>query len=219
MAELRFADGRQLALGKILCAARNYASHAREMGAEPPTEPVFFLKPATAVIHSGEAIVLPPQSADVQVETELAVILTGRGRNLTAEEAKGLIGGYAAFFDITARDLQQKAKQAGMPWAASKGFDTFAPIGDVAPAKAVADPLALRLVLQVNWQVRQDSPTSDMVFPPSVLLARASEVMTLEPGDVLATGTPAGVCTIRDGDVLEAQITGIPTLRCPVRAQ
>jgi 2-keto-4-pentenoate hydratase/2-oxohepta-3-ene-1,7-dioic acid hydratase in catechol pathway len=187
------------------------------MGAEPPTEPVFFLKPATAVIHSGEDILLPPQSMDVQVETELAVILTKGGRNLTAKEAGELIGGYAVFFDITARDLQAAAKKAGMPWTAAKGFDTFAPIGEVVPVAELRKSADLRLVLRVNGIVRQDASTADMVFPPEELVAHASQIMTLQEGDVLATGTPAGVCTIREGDVLEGGISGFPLLRCRVR--
>ena len=187
------------------------------MGSEPPTEPVFFLKPSTAVIHSGEDILLPAPSSNVQVEMEMAVVLTASGRNLTAREAAPLVGGYAAFFDITARDLQERAKQAGMPWTAAKGFDTFAPVGEVVPATAVKDPGSLRIVLRVNGQVRQDATTADMVFPPPALIAAASAVMRLEPGDVIATGTPAGVCSIHDGDVLEGEVSGLPPLRCRVR--
>jgi len=214
--ELRFTDGRRLPVGKILCAARNYRSHAKEMGAEPPTEPVFFLKPATAVIHSGEEILLPRQSKDVQVETELAVILTRGGRNLTIQEAAELIGGYAVFFDITARDLQAAAKKAGLPWTAAKGFDTFAPIGEVVPATAVEHPASLQIALRVNGQVRQDATAADMVFPPTALIAAASVVMRLELGDIIATGTPAGVCSIHDGDMLEGEVSGLPPLRCRV---
>ncbi|HKZ48743.1 MAG TPA: fumarylacetoacetate hydrolase family protein [Thermoplasmata archaeon] len=219
MAELWFTDGRRLRVGKILGAARNYREHAKEMTAAVPREPVFFLKPATSVIASGEDILLPPQSADVHVETELAAVLTAGGRDLDEAEAGRCIGGYAVTFDITARDLQEAAKRAGLPWTASKGFDTFAPIGEVMPASRVRDPSDLRLLLRINGRVQQDASTADMVFPPAALVAHASRLMTLEAGDVFVTGTPAGVCAIHPGDVLEGEITGLPILRCLVRAR
>lgn len=215
---MRFVDGHTLPIRKILGVARNYRSHAAEMGSPVPEAPVFFLKPATAVIHDGEAIVLPPQSKDVQVETELAVILAGGGKDVPESEAMKLIGGYAVFFDITARDLQAAAKKAGLPWTASKGFDTFAPIGDAVSVTAIPDPAALHITLRVNGQVRQDADTSDMVFGIPRLIHSASHVMMLEEGDLLATGTPSGVCTITAGDALEATISGLPPLRSTVRA-
>jgi len=213
---VRFVDGRVLPIRKIVCVARNYRSHAAEMGAAVPEAPVFFLKPATAVIHDGETIVLPPQSEDVQVETELAVILTGGGKDVPESEAMRLVGGYAVFFDITARDLQAAAKKAGLPWTASKGFDTFAPIGDAVPVTAILDPATLHITLHVNGQVRQDAPTSDMVFGVPRLIHSASHIMRLEEGDILATGTPSGVCTITAGDSLDATIPGLPRLHSRV---
>jgi len=219
VAELWFTDGRRLRVGKILGAARNYREHAKEMAAAVPREPVFFLKPATAVIQSGEDILLPPQSAEVHVETELAAVLTAGGRGVSETEAAALIGGYAVLFDITARDLQEAAKRAGLPWTASKGFDTFAPIGEVMPASRVPDPRNLRITLRVNGRVQQDASTADMVSSPAALVAHASRLMTLEAGDVFATGTPAGVCAIHDGDLLEGEVAGLPILRCGVRSR
>lgn len=208
--------GHKLRPSKILCVARNYEDHAKEMGNPVPPEPIFFLKPATALLHDGGTILLPPASKRVEVETELAVILGAGGRDVAASEASALVEGYAVFFDITARDLQSRARQEGSPWTASKAFDTFAPISKAVPAGSVADPHNLPILLRVNGVVRQDSNTRRMVFRIPELLAAASQIMTLERGDVLATGTPAGVWPIVSGDVLTAEIEGVGRLRCAV---
>jgi 2-keto-4-pentenoate hydratase/2-oxohepta-3-ene-1,7-dioic acid hydratase in catechol pathway len=203
MALIRFVDGRELPVGKILCTVRNYRSHAREMGTEPPKEPVWFLKPPSALIHSGGTIELPPESRHVDVETELAAVM-----------GEAAVAGYAVFFDITARDLQKEAKQVGLPWTRSKGFPTFAAIADVASAE---DPGALHITLRVNGEVRQNAPTSDMIFDLPTLLESARRFTRLDPGDIIATGTPSGVWRIEDGDELEGSITGLPELHCTVR--
>ena len=210
---------RGLAVSKILCVARNYADHAKEMGNPVPDEPIFFLKPATALLRDGGTILLPPQSRRVEVETELAAILGRGGRDVAAKDATSLVGGYAVFIDITARDLQAKARKEGSPWTAAKGFDTFAPISDAVPADRVQNPHNLPIRLRVNAVVRQDSNTGQMVFRIPELIEAASRILTLERGDVLATGTPAGVWPIAPGDVLEAEIPRVGRLRCTVAAR
>ena len=215
---VRTAGGRA-DVSKILCVARNYADHAKEMGTPVPKEPIFFLKPTTALLPNGGTILLPPQSKRVEVETELAVMLGAGGIGVPAEEAMRLIAGYSVFFDITARDLQAKAREDGSPWTAAKGFDTFAPISATVPAERVSDPHALAIRLKVNGVVRQDSNTEQMIFRIPRLIEAASQIMTLEAGDVIATGTPAGVWPIVPGDRLEADIEGVGTLRCTVAAR
>ncbi len=204
---------------KILCVARNYADHAKEMGTPVPQEPIFFLKPTTALLPGGGTILLPPESKRVEVETELAVILKAGGRDVSAAKAMDLVGGYAVFFDITARDLQAKAREEGGPWTAAKGFDTFAPISKGVVALRGIDPHGLSIRLRVNGVVRQDSNTSQMVFRIPQLIEASSRIMTLEQGDVFATGTPAGVWPIVSGDVLEAEISRVGTLRCNVASR
>lgn len=209
--------GRQrIRVAKILCVARNYADHAKEMGTPVPDAPIFFLKPSTALLRDGGTILLPPQSARVEVETELAAILGRGGRDVPASDSMDLVAGYAVFFDITARDLQSAARKDGSPWTAAKGFDTFAPISDGVPARAVPDPHSLTIQLRVNGVVRQDSNTRHMVFGVPELIAAASQVMSLEKGDLIATGTPEGVWPIAPGDVLEGEIQTVGRLRCRV---
>jgi len=158
-----------------------------------PRKPVFFLKPTTALLRDGGTILVPPESMRVEVETELAAILRRGGGDLGREDAMHLVTAYAVFFDITARDLQSRARREGSPWTAAKGFDTFAPLSDPVSARKVRDPHALPIRLRVNGVVRQESSTASMVFRIPDLLAAASRIMTLERGDVLATGTPEGV--------------------------
>lgn len=208
-----------LPASKILCVARNYADHAKEMGTSVPSAPIFFLKPTTALLPDGGTILLPAASTRVEVETELAAILRSGGRDVSARTAMQLVGGYAVFFDITARDLQAKARKEGAPWTEAKGFDTFAPISDGVPADRVPDPHSLPIRLQVNGIVRQNSNTAEMVFRIPELIEAASRIMTLERGDVLATGTPAGVWPIAPGNVLEADVEGVGHLRCAVAAR
>lgn len=144
-------DGRAVAVSKIVCVARNYADHAKEMGTPKPKEPVFFLKPSSALLPGGGTILLPPLSQRVEVETELAVILGENGLEVRAADAMGLVAGYAVFYDITARDLQARAREEGSPWTAAKGFDTFAPISEAVPASRIPDPHSLQIRLRVKW--------------------------------------------------------------------
>lgn len=212
-------DGKSLTVSKIVCLARNYAEHAKELGHVLPEEPVYFLKPPSCLLLGGGEIRMPTNVGRVDVETELAAVLGGTGHDLTPAEAAKLVAGYAVFFDITGRDLQRAAAKEGNPWTAAKGYDTFGPISPVVPARNVPDPHNLPIRLRVNGVVRQDSNTKHMVFRIPETLAAISRVMTLEPGDILATGTPEGVWPLAPGDVLEAEIGGVGTLRCTLAAR
>jgi 2-keto-4-pentenoate hydratase/2-oxohepta-3-ene-1,7-dioic acid hydratase in catechol pathway len=198
---------------KIVCVGRNYVAHAKEHDAEVPEVPLLFLKPPSAIIGPGDTIILPPQSQQVEYEAELAVVIGKRGRWITPEDVPAHILGYTVANDISARDLQFRDEQ----WSRAKGFDTFCPIGpwietDFNPSDALVTCL-------VNGETRQMASTRDMVFGVRQLVAYVSTVMTLEPGDLILTGTPAGVGQLKDGDVVEAAIEGIGTLKNPVVAE
>ncbi len=210
-------SGRVLRPGKLLCIGKNYARHAAEMKSAVLEEPVVFLKPATALVGHGGAVVLPAMSREVHHEVELVAVVGRGGKNIPEADALAHVAAYAVGLDMTARDLQLKAKQKGHPWSIAKGFDTFAPLGALAPAEAVPDPQALDLRLTINGEVRQAASTSDMVFPVATLIVYCSRVFTLEPGDLLYTGTPEGVGPVEEGDVLEATATGLPPLRVTVQ--
>lgn len=195
---------------KVVCVGRNYAEHAAERGAVVPDEPVIFLKPATAVIGPGAAIVLPPEAEEVHHEAELAVVVGTVSRKVAAEDASAHILGYTAANDVSARDLQKKDGQ----WARAKGFDTFCPLGPAIETEV--DPAGLRIACAVNGEIRQDGDTGDMVFGVAELFAFVTRVMTLLPGDVILTGTPAGVGPIRPGDRVEVEIERIGVLVNPV---
>jgi 2-keto-4-pentenoate hydratase/2-oxohepta-3-ene-1,7-dioic acid hydratase in catechol pathway len=186
--------------GKIVCVGRNYVAHAKELGNEVPKQPLLFLKPPSSVVGTGEAIVVPPASAQVEFEGEIGVVIGARLRRAGVEEARGAIRGIVALNDVTARDLQKSDGQ----WTRAKGFDTFCPIGPEIPAPG--DLLGLEVVTRVNAEERQRGTAALMVFAIPTLLAYISEVMTLEPGDVVATGTPAGVGALRPGDEVEVEV-------------
>lgn len=202
--------------GKILCIGRNYAKHAAEMQSAVPDQPMVFLKPSTALVASGEPLRIPPPTNDVHHEIELVVVIGRGGAHIREEEALDHVDGYAVGLDMTARDLQAQAKKKGHPWSVAKGFDTFAPVGEFIPALSVPDPQDLELTLEINGTVRQHGFTRDMIFPVARLIAFCSTIFTLEPGDLLFTGTPEGVGPVREGEVLEARIAGLPILRTPV---
>ncbi len=199
-----------------MCIGKNYAKHAAEMHSAVPTEPVVFLKPATAIIGDGEHIILPSMSQQVHHEVELVAVLGRGGKNIPEREALSFVGAYGVGLDMTARDLQSKAKQQGHPWSVAKGFDTFAPLGTLVPADVVPDPQDLTLRLTVNGVVRQSASTSTMVFPLVTLIAYCSRIFTLDPGDMIFTGTPEGVGPVVEGDELVATATGLPSLHVSV---
>lgn len=196
---------------KVVCIGRNYVDHAKELGNDVPVEPLFFLKPPSAIIGDGEAIVLPPQSDRVEFEGEIAIVIGKTLKNASEAEAVAGVAGVVALNDVTARDLQFKDSQ----WTRAKGFDTFCAIGT--PKAGTHDFAALEVVTRVNGVERQRAKGADMVFSVPYLLSYVSHVMTLEPGDILATGTPAGVGKLAAGDVVEVEIVGVSTVRNPVR--
>ena len=204
---------------KLICIGQNYARHAAEMNSSVPTEPVVFLKPASSLIGSGDAIVLPRMSANVHHEVELVARIGRRGKDIPESEALAYVSGYAVGLDMTARDLQAKAKHRGHPWSVAKGFDTFAPLGAFAAATLVPDVQNVMLTLTVNGEVRQRGTTADMVFTVAQLIAYCSRVFTLEPGDCLFTGTPEGVGPVQAGDRLACTATGLPALTVTVVEQ
>ncbi|MCY4159907.1 MAG: fumarylacetoacetate hydrolase family protein [Bacteroidetes bacterium] len=206
-----------LHIGKILCIGRNYAKHAAEMNSSIPKKPMIFLKPPTAIIREPESILLPRMSSDVHHEVELVAMIGQEGRNIPVKTALKHVAAYAIGLDMTARDLQLEAKKKGNPWSICKGFDTFAPLGNLIPAAEVGDPQALTLTLKVNGGVTQDGYTRDMIFSVAQLISYCSQIFTLERGDLLYTGTPEGVGPVGRGDILEAASNKLPPLLVTVR--
>jgi 2-keto-4-pentenoate hydratase/2-oxohepta-3-ene-1,7-dioic acid hydratase in catechol pathway len=196
--------------GKIVCVGRNYSEHARELGNDVPKEPLLFLKPPSSVIGEGEAIVLPPQSRQVEYEGEIGIVIGARLSHATADASVRAIRGICALNDVTARDLQKSDGQ----WTRAKGFDTFCAIGPESPAPAELGTLVV--LTRVNGVERQRAAASDMVFSIPELLSYISGIMTLEPGDVVATGTPKGVGPLAAGDVVEVEVPGFSIVRNPV---
>ena len=199
--------------GKIICVGRNYAEHAREHNVEVPDLPLLFLKPPSSVVGPGEKIVSPPQSEKVEHEAELAVVIGKPGRWIAPERALDYVFGYTVGNDVTARDLQRRDGQ----WTRAKGFDTFCPLGPW--IETDLDPADTLITCRVNEEMRQMASTREMVFTVAQLVTFASTVMTLLPGDVIMTGTPAGVGQLSPGDVVEVTIEGIGILRNPVIAE
>jgi 2-keto-4-pentenoate hydratase/2-oxohepta-3-ene-1,7-dioic acid hydratase in catechol pathway len=196
--------------GKIVCIGRNYREHAKELGNAVPTEPLFFLKPSSSIIADGEAILLPEQSEQVEFEGEIGVVIGSPLTRASEGDAEDAISGVLAINDVTARDLQRKDSQ----WTRAKGFDTFCPLGQV--SSAPDDLTTLTVVTRVNGVERQRASAADMVFSIGKVLSYVSHVMTLEPGDIVATGTPAGVGPLAAGDVVEVEIECISKVRNPV---
>ena len=197
---------------RIVCVGRNYAAHAKELGNAVPTEPLLFLKPPVGAAESRGDDRAPADSTRVEHEAELAVVIGRRSKGLTREEAANAVFGYTCAGDITARDLQKKDVQ----FTRAKGFDTFCPVGPW--IETDCDASALRVACRVNGTVRQDGNTKDIIFAVPTLVAFVSRVMTLEPGDVILTGTPEGVGPLVAGDALEIGIEGVGVLRAPVAA-
>ena len=200
---------------KIVCVGRNYLEHARELGNEMPAEPLIFLKPPSSLIDGGESILLPPQSAQVEFEGEIGVVVGQRIRHASEATAVQAIAGIVAINDVTARDLQRKDGQ----WTRAKGFDTFCPVGKPRVGSMSAAELAkLEVVTRVNGEKRQHGKAADMAFSIPFLISYISTIMTLEPGDLIATGTPAGVGRLDEGDIVEVEVVGVSMVTNPVAA-
>jgi 2-keto-4-pentenoate hydratase/2-oxohepta-3-ene-1,7-dioic acid hydratase in catechol pathway len=215
------ADGKPVALSevqllapvepsKVVCVGRNYRAHAKELGNEVPAVPLLFLKPPSSVVGPQEAIRCPEQSKEVHHEAELGVVVGRMLSRATAVEAKLAVFGYTCLNDVTARDIQREEKQ----FTRAKGFDTFCPVGPLVETQL--DPMDVSVVCRVNGAEKQRGHTRDMVFDPFALLSFISQIMTLWPGDVVATGTPEGVGAIQRGDWVEVEISGVGVLRNPV---
>jgi 2-keto-4-pentenoate hydratase/2-oxohepta-3-ene-1,7-dioic acid hydratase in catechol pathway len=196
---------------KIVCVGRNYVAHAKELGNEVPPVPMLFLKPPSALVGPGDAIVMPESSRQVEYEAEIGVVIGTRLRAVDEAEAERGIGGFVCVNDVTCRDLQKTDGQ----WGRAKGYDTFCPVGPA--VRTGLDWRSLEVIGRVNGQERQRAPATDMHFDIPFLVSYISGIMTLEPGDLIATGTPAGVGPLRDGDVVEVEIPGVGVLSNPVR--
>jgi 2-keto-4-pentenoate hydratase/2-oxohepta-3-ene-1,7-dioic acid hydratase in catechol pathway len=197
-------------LTKIVCVGRNYVDHAKELGNEMPREPLIFLKPPSSVIGDGQPIRLPRVSNQVEYEGEIGIIVGERLSHASEDEARSAVLAIAAVNDVTARDLQKSDAQ----WTRAKGFDTFCPVG--VPNEAPNDLGALQVVTRVNGVERQRASASQMAFSIPMVLSFISKVMTLEPGDLVLTGTPAGVGTLQPGDVVEVEVPGVSRVSNPV---
>jgi fumarylpyruvate hydrolase len=195
---------------RIFCVGRNYAAHAREMGKDPDREaPFFFMKPADTVVDSGAAIPYPPETKNLHFEMELVVAIGAGGQNIAPADALAHVFGYAAGIDLTRRDLQNVAKDLARPWDWSKGFDNSAPCGPIVQAAGIGHPNAGRIWLAVNGDIKQNSDIAELIWPVPDIIAFISASMALAPGDLIFTGTPAGVGPVKPGDTLAGGIDGV----------
>ena len=199
---------------RIYCIGRNYAEHAREMGAEAVSraQPVFFLKPADAIVPVGGDVPYPPATKELHHEVEMVVALGGGGRDIDASRALDCVFGYGVGLDLTRRDLQAAAKAKGLPWDVAKGFDASAPVSALRSVSEIGHPAQARLSLQVNGETRQQTDIDEMIFPVSDIIAELSRLFELKPGDLVFTGTPAGVGPLQRGDVFRAELQGVAVL-------
>ena len=205
---------------RIYCVGRNYAAHAREMGANPDREPPFFFsKPADAVVAAGTAVPYPPRTTDLHHEIELVVAIGKGGRDIAVANALEHVFGYAVGVDLTRRDLQTESKKAGKPWDTAKGFDASAPVSEVQPVSRIGHPARGRIWLDVNGERRQTGDVSDLIWSVPETIAELSTFFALAPGDLIFTGTPAGVAALKPGDRLAGGVEGVTTLELSIVAK
>ena len=218
MKKVFYKDSKQsLPVNTIFCIGRNYAAHAAELNNPLPQSPIVFIKPLTTLIYGGDAIQLPQASRDVHHEVEMVVLIGKPGKHISREAAAGYISGYGIGIDVTARDIQQRAKEKAHPWTVAKGFDTFAPVSDFVAPDRIADPHNLEVTLSINGDIRQAGNTNQMMFRIDMLIAYLSSIFTLSPGDLIFTGTPEGVGPLQHGDRLHASLgSGIVELKVSV---
>lgn len=210
------ARGGLFAVRRVYCVGRNYAEHIREMGNDEREPPFFFAKPADAVIVGGASMPYPPQTGDLHHEIELVVAIGKDGRDIAVSDALEHVYGYAAGLDMTRRDLQAVAKKAGRPWEMAKAFDHSAPVGTIEPASVIGHPENGAITLVVNGEQRQRGDLGDQIWSVADAIAELSRFVTLRAGDILMTGTPAGVGAVVRGDVLEGSIEGVGTVRTTI---
>ncbi|RWS06817.1 acylpyruvase FAHD1: mitochondrial-like isoform X2 [Dinothrombium tinctorium] len=201
---------------KIVAVGKNYAAHIKEMGSEVPSKPVFFLKPATAYVTEGNPIKIPKGCTELHHEVELGVIIGRKACDVEEKDAMDYVGGYTVALDMTARDWQLDAKSAGLPWSLAKGFDTSCPVGQFIPKEQISDINSLPLWCKVNGQMRQNGNTKDMILKVPFIVSYASNFFTLEPGDLVLTGTPSGVGQVKAGDCIEAGLGDIVKIKFDV---
>jgi len=218
MPNYRFQNySKQVRIGKIICLARTYREHAKEMNTTVTEDPLLFLKPDTSVIFNHGTILIPSKSHCLHHEVELGVVIEKNGKHISQETAMDYVLGYLVALDITARDLQSEAKKNGWPWAIAKGFDTFAPLSDVVLKERVPNPKNLDLELKIKGAIKQKENTNQMIYSVERIISFISEIMTLERGDLILTGTPEGVGEIKEGDVLEARLDSLCSLTVDVK--
>jgi len=200
----------------VICVGRNFRDHCAELNNPVPKEPMLFLKPTSSYVFENNPIVIPRTCTSLHHEVELGVVISKSGSNISENEAMGHVGGYVLALDMTARDWQSKAKAQGKPWSCAKGFDTACPLGKFIPAEEIPDPHNVQLWLNVNDVEKQNGTTSDMIFSIPVLIAYISQIMKLESGDLILTGTPEGVGPVTDGDHIKCGIKGVTDMSFPV---
>ena len=215
--KLKNNSNKKIPVGKIICLARTYKKHADEMKTTVTEDPLLFLKPASAVTFDGGSVILPKMSKCLHHEVELGVVIGKKCRNVSQKNAIDHVLGYLVALDITARDIQSKAKKMGWPWSIAKGFDTFAPISEVVLKENIPNPNNLDILLKVNGEIKQKANTKNMIFSVEKIIEFISQIMTLEPGDLIMTGTPEGVDEISKGDILEAKIGDFCSLKVDVK--
>uniref|UniRef100_G1NRB2 Oxaloacetate tautomerase FAHD1, mitochondrial n=2 Tax=Meleagris gallopavo TaxID=9103 RepID=G1NRB2_MELGA len=203
----------------IVCVGRNYAEHAKEMGNALPAEPLFFLKPSSAYLREGSPILRPYYCTDLHHEVELGVVIGKRTQAVSQEAAMEHVAGYALCLDMTARDTQKECKKKGLPWTLAKAFSTSCPVSEFVPKEKIPDPHKLKIWLKVNGQLRQEGETSSMIFSIPHLISYISEIITLEEGDLILTGSPSGVGSVQEDDEIEAGIGDILSMRFKVAQQ
>jgi fumarylpyruvate hydrolase len=210
-------ENRRFPIHRIYCVGRNYAEHAREMGHDPDRDPpFFFMKPVDALIPAGADFPYPPGSQDVHHEIELVAALHSGGRDIAEADALGHVYGYAVGLDMTRRDLQGEAKKMGRPWDVGKGFDSSAPCSDLRPAATIGHPTRGKVWLNVNGETRQTGDVADLIWSVPEMIAYLSRLFELKAGDLIMTGTPAGVGAVRRGDVMEGGVEGVGEIRARV---
>ncbi|WP_434288371.1 fumarylacetoacetate hydrolase family protein [Celeribacter sp. SCSIO 80788] len=207
----------RLPVRRIFCVGRNYAAHAREMGKDPDRDPPFFFtKPADAVVDTGEVVAYPPETENFHYEAELVAVIGKGGKNISEEDSLSHVWGYAVGNDLTRRDLQLKAREQGRPWDWGKAFDRSAVIGPVFPVEKVGHPDKGSIKLTVNGEVKQDADLNELIWSVPEIISILSHSMTLQPGDLIMTGTPAGVGALVEGDTCVVEIEGLGKIETPI---
>lgn len=196
----------ELTYGTLFCIGRNYVEHIEEMKSSRTKDPVVFLKPRSSIVHDNDTVIIPPQSSDVHHEAELVLLIGDEGKNLSADNSIDIVSGIGIGIDFTARDLQSEAKKGGKPWTLSKGFDSFAPVGNIIELNKTIDPDNLNITLKVNGEIKQNDSTKLMIFSTREIISYLSHQFTLSPGDLIFTGTPKGVSPVIPGDHVTATL-------------